>query len=121
MNREHAGLLEGGGRQHNIFAYIVSTGGTEFATDGTRLALHASERSNPERGDLERIRRTVPREVFGARIAQYVDPDGLARSVGEESVARGGDVRQLMFLRLRSSGTPVTPIRPESQCARSDS
>jgi hypothetical protein len=25
-----------------------------------------------------------PKEVFGSRIAQYVDPDGLAISVGEE-------------------------------------
>jgi len=28
-----------------------------------------------------------PKEVFGARLAQYLDPDGLAISVGEE---RGG-------------------------------
>jgi hypothetical protein len=25
-----------------------------------------------------------PKDVFGARIAQYLDPDGLAISVGEE-------------------------------------
>lgn len=25
-----------------------------------------------------------PKEVFGARLAQYLDPDGLAISVGEE-------------------------------------
>jgi len=25
-----------------------------------------------------------PKEIFGARVAQYVDPDGLAISVGEE-------------------------------------
>jgi hypothetical protein len=25
-----------------------------------------------------------PKEVFGARVALYVDPDGLAFSVGEE-------------------------------------
>lgn len=25
-----------------------------------------------------------PKEIFGARIAQYLDPDGLAISVGEE-------------------------------------
>jgi hypothetical protein len=29
-----------------------------------------------------------PKEVFGARIAEYVDPDGLAISVGE--ARRGG-------------------------------
>jgi hypothetical protein len=26
----------------------------------------------------------APREVFGARVAQYADPDGLVISVGEE-------------------------------------
>ena len=25
-----------------------------------------------------------PKEVFGARVAQYVDPDGLTISVGED-------------------------------------
>ena len=25
-----------------------------------------------------------PKDVFGARVAQYLDPDGLAISVGEE-------------------------------------
>jgi hypothetical protein len=26
-----------------------------------------------------------PKEVFGARLAQYIDPDGLIISVGEEN------------------------------------
>jgi len=29
-----------------------------------------------------------PTEIFGARVAQYVDPDGLAISVGEERRGR---------------------------------
>ena len=88
-----------------------SPGWSEFATDGATLALHASEVSNPERDDPERVpagrfrsglsapnleevhHRMVdrnvpcvqePKEVFGARVAQYLDPDGLAISVGEE-------------------------------------
>ena len=88
-----------------------SPGWSEFATDGATLALHASEVSNPERDDPERVpagrcrpglsvpnlaefhNRMVdrnvpcvqqPKEVFGARVAQYLDPDGLALSVGEE-------------------------------------
>ena len=84
---------------------------TEFATDGATLALHASETSCPDEDDLQQLpaerchpgltvpnldefhTRTVernvpciqePKDVFGARIAQYVDPNGLAISVGEE-------------------------------------
>lgn len=84
---------------------------TEFATDGATLALHASEGSRSERDDPHRVpagrcrpglsvpdldefhermvERNVPcvqepKEVFGARIAQYLDPDGLAISVSEE-------------------------------------
>ncbi len=29
-----------------------------------------------------------PKDVFGAKIAQYLDPDGLAISVGEERRGR---------------------------------
>lgn len=92
-----------------------SPGWTEFATDGATLALHASEGSGPEKDDGEHLpagrcrpglsvpnldefhRRMVekkvpcvqePKEIFGARLAQYLDPDGLAISVGEER--RGG-------------------------------
>jgi len=88
-----------------------SPGWTEFATDGATLALHASEGSNAERENPEMsqagrcrpglsvpnldefhkrmVERNVPclqepREVFGTRIAQYRDPDGLPISVGEE-------------------------------------
>ena len=84
---------------------------TEFATEGATLALHASERSTAE-GDNRQQRRAglcrpglsvpnldefhkrmvernvpciqEPTEIFGARVAQYVDPDGLAISVGEQ-------------------------------------
>jgi lactoylglutathione lyase len=86
-------------------------GWTEFATDGATLALHAAEGPKPQQDDEERIpagrcrpgiavpdldefhRRMVeqsvpciqePKDVFGARIAQYLDPDGLAISVSEE-------------------------------------
>ena len=88
-----------------------SPGWTEFATDGATLALHASggpntENDNPQEVPAGRCRpglsvpnldefhkrmvdRNVPciqepKEISGARIAQYLDPDGLAISVGEE-------------------------------------
>lgn len=88
-----------------------SPGWSEFATEGATLALHASESLNPETPALEAspagrcrpglsvpdldefhrkmLERNVPclqepTEIFGARIAQYVDPDGLVISVGEE-------------------------------------
>jgi len=86
-----------------------SPGWSEFATDGATIALHLSEQpaSPPEvahaagscrpglrvpdlddfhRRMLERRLQCVqePREVFGARLAQYLDPDGLTISVGEE-------------------------------------
>jgi lactoylglutathione lyase len=92
-----------------------SPGWTEFDTDGATVALHASEGANPG-GDIEREspagrcrpglrvpnlnefhRKMVenkvpclqePKEVFGSRIAQYADPDGLVLSVGEERAAR---------------------------------
>jgi lactoylglutathione lyase len=86
-------------------------GWTEFATDGATLALHASEASASERDNPHQVpagqcrpglsvpnldefhkrmlERNVPciqepQETFGARTAQYLDPDGLAISVGEE-------------------------------------
>jgi len=88
-----------------------SPGWTEFATDGATLALHKSEGSDPERDNPQRVpagrcrpglsvpnldefhRRMVekqvpclqePKEIFGARVAQYVDPDRLVISVGEQ-------------------------------------
>ncbi len=87
-----------------------SPGWTEFATDGTTLALHRSEGANPDGGisphtpagrcrpgfsvpNLDEFHRRMveknvlclqePKETFGARIAQYADPDGLVLSVGE--------------------------------------
>jgi lactoylglutathione lyase len=92
-----------------------SPGWTEFATDGATLALHTSEGPHAEKDDPLRVpagrcrpglsvpnldefhnrmvERKVPcvqepTEVFGARIAQYLDPDGLAISVGEERRGR---------------------------------
>ena len=88
-----------------------SPGWTEFATEGATLALHKSESPGPEQDEREgvppgrcrpglrvsildefharMVERNVPclqppKETFGARIAQYVDPDGLVISVGEE-------------------------------------
>ena len=85
-----------------------SAGWTEFATDGATLALHLSKDLDSDDDDLppgrcrpglgvpnldEFHRRMVennvrciqePKEVFGARLALYVDPDGLPVSVGEE-------------------------------------
>lgn len=88
-----------------------SPGWSEFATDGATLALHTSEAAptsldNPGGMPPGRCRpglsvpdidvfhkrmlehdvpcKQEPKEVFGARVAQYVDPDGLAISVAEE-------------------------------------
>jgi lactoylglutathione lyase len=88
---------------------------TEFATDGATLALHTSDGPNvdkesprqepagrcrpglsvPNLDDFHKrmVEKRVPcirepKEVFGVRIAQYVDPDGLVISVAEEK--RGG-------------------------------
>jgi lactoylglutathione lyase len=88
-----------------------SPGWTEFATEGATLALHSSERPNPDRGgrnqtpagrcqpglrvpNLDEFHRMMvernvpclqePKDVFGARVAQYADPDGLVISVGED-------------------------------------
>lgn len=84
---------------------------TEFATDGATLALHASEAPRGGQDDspetpagrcrpglsvpsLDEFHQRMveakvpctqpPKEIFGARVAQYVDPDGLTISVGEE-------------------------------------
>ncbi|HEY1378830.1 MAG TPA: VOC family protein [Gemmataceae bacterium] len=92
-----------------------SPGWTEFATGGATLALHLSETANsggdsakhPPAGrcrpglgvpDLDEFHKRVvaqgvpclqePTTVFGTRVAQYADPDGLAISVGEDR--RGG-------------------------------
>ena len=89
-----------------------SPGWTEFATDGATLALHTShERAedDPDRDsdgmpagrcrpglqvpDLDEFHQRMlahdvpciqnPTDVFGSRVAQYRDPDGLTISVGE--------------------------------------
>ncbi len=83
---------------------------TEMATDGATLALHATSvssggaeptelpagRCRPGLSvpDLDAFHQRMvdngvpcvaePKEVFGARVAQYSDPDGLVISVGEE-------------------------------------
>ena len=88
-----------------------SPGWTEFATDGATLALHAIGEPNSAKDDRQQVpagrcrpglsvpnldafhkRMTEsnvpcvqePKETFGARIAQYIDPDGLVISVSEE-------------------------------------
>lgn len=88
-----------------------SPGWTEFATDGATLALHGtgsahSEGTDPRQDvagrcrpglavpDLDAFHKRMvengvpciqePKETFGARLAQYADPDGLPISVGEE-------------------------------------
>ena len=88
-----------------------SPGWTEFESGEATLALHRSEATPSADGDPDHllagrcrpglrvsdleafhawmVERGVPciqepKEVFGARLAQYVDPDGLVISVGEE-------------------------------------
>jgi lactoylglutathione lyase len=85
---------------------------TEFATGGATLALHRSEPPGVETGrvqqpvagtcrpglsvvDLEAFHQRMveknvvciqpPKDVFGVRIAQYLDPDGLMISMSQES------------------------------------
>ena len=89
-----------------------SDGWSEFATEGATWALHKSDDSNSENKNsemepagrcrsgfqvpnLEKFHKRMvelkvpcnqePMEVFGAKIAQYVDPDGMVFSVGEET------------------------------------
>jgi lactoylglutathione lyase len=83
---------------------------TEFSTDGATLALHVSEApaagDDPHQVPAGRCRPGLsvpsldefharmlaakvpcvqePKSVFGARIAQYRDPDGLVISVSEQ-------------------------------------
>jgi predicted enzyme related to lactoylglutathione lyase len=83
---------------------------TEFGTEGATLALHAAQEASPVAApaddlppghcrpglqvpDLDAFHRRMvehgvtclqePKDQFGARLAQYVDPDGLVISVGE--------------------------------------
>jgi lactoylglutathione lyase len=83
---------------------------SEFAADGATLALHKSERpAAADEGaelpagrcrpgisvpDLDAFHERMiahqvvclqqPKDLFGAKIAQYLDPDGLAISVSED-------------------------------------
>lgn len=73
---------------------------TEFATEGATLALHSGDdaggRCRPGLNvpNLDEFHRKMvenhvtcvqpPKETFGARSAQYLDPDGLEFSVAEE-------------------------------------
>jgi lactoylglutathione lyase len=95
-----------------------SPGWTEFETGGATLALHASEASHSGKDDPQRVpagrcrpglsvpnldefhtkmlERNVPclqepTAIFGARIAQYLDPDGLGISVSEDRGKTRGD------------------------------
>ena len=81
---------------------------TEFATEGATLALHHSEKSSDvttqgltagtcrpglDVPDLDKFHERMvsrdvpcvqePKEIHGVRLAKYLDPDGLAISVGE--------------------------------------
>ncbi|HET9888727.1 MAG TPA: VOC family protein [bacterium] len=84
---------------------------TEFETEGATLALHKSEQANPDENpekepagrcrpgfrvsNLDDFHRKMvakkvpcvqePKDIFGVRIAQYVDPDGLAISVSQDA------------------------------------
>lgn len=86
---------------------------TEFITEGATLALHKSDSPNPDKGPPQSLagrcrpgmsvpnldafhQRMVdnkvpclqePKEVFGVRIAQYADPDGLAITVSQQRPA----------------------------------
>jgi len=87
-----------------------SPGWTEFATEGATLALHSSEGASSGKDDplkvpagrcrpglsvpnLDEFHKRMldkkvpciqePKDVFGVRVAQYADPDGLGISVSE--------------------------------------
>jgi lactoylglutathione lyase len=88
---------------------------SEFETEGATVALHKSnearksdEDNNPEPPgscrpgfsvpNLDAFHKRMiennvkckqePKEVFGARVAQYIDPDGLSISVSEDKRGR---------------------------------
>ncbi len=90
---------------------FTSPGWSEFATEGATLALHMTAESGSavdgghgepagrcrpglQVPSLEAFHQRMvelhvpclqePTMVFGARVAQYVDPDGLVISIGEE-------------------------------------
>ena len=86
---------------------------TEFATEGATIALHLGDGANPDSDNQDQTTAgrcrpgccvqnlddfhqrmadagvvciQEPRETFGSRIAQFLDPDGLAFSVSEERI-----------------------------------
>lgn len=90
---------------------------SEFLTEGATLALHLCESADPHCDDPECVpagrarlglrvpsldafhQRMIehkvrcfqaPTEIFGTRIAQYVDPDGLGFSVSDERAGGSG-------------------------------
>ena len=63
-----------------------SPGWTEFATEGATLALHPSD--GPPSGPDDPRQIPPGRCRPGLSVAQYLDPDGLAISVGEERRGR---------------------------------
>jgi lactoylglutathione lyase len=92
-----------------------SPGWSEFATEGATLALHSTDAVGSIPDDPSKIpsgrcrpgfsvadldvfhRRMVehnvvcvhePRQLFGVRVAQYLDPDALVVSVGEARLTR---------------------------------
>ena len=121
-----------------------SPGWTEFATDGATLALHKSELSTGRRDqaaespgrcrpglsvpnlDEFHSRMTAagvscvqePKSIFGARVAQYVDPDGLTISVGRN--VRGERSHSLAdLIKVGVEGTPLgRPVRDPSRAPR---
>lgn len=89
-----------------------SPGWAEFTTEGATLALHSGDPANSDESDppidpvghcrpgiqvpdLDEFHRRMvdndvsciqePQPTFGARVAQYIDPDGLVIHVGEEA------------------------------------
>jgi lactoylglutathione lyase len=88
-----------------------SPGWTEFATEGSTIALHLTHEAEPARNkpgaepagharpglrvaSVDEFHAKMlsakvpcvqePKDMFGARIAQYADPDGLVFSVSED-------------------------------------
>lgn len=115
----HYAIVFSGDMQRSIAFYrdvvglplkFETPGWTEFATEGSTLALHKSDpdddaerpgtcRTGFEVPDLDAFHRRMmehgitcrqePTLLFGARLAQYVDPDGMVFSVGEARGAGG--------------------------------
>ena len=66
---------------------------SEFATEGATPALHAWCVPDLDLFHARMIEQNVPctqqpKDLFGARMAQYLDPDGLAISVSDERIGK---------------------------------